>query len=591
MFIFLVHPMQVASILWEVQRKTVLSGLFYFASYLTYLHYRRSGSAAYYAICLSMFAASLLTKPAAVTLPLALFITETFIVPSWPQPERAQQVDDLTFAFNQQPQPGRSSVDPFTPLLDWRFWLRTLWRLGPFFVVALAYGLLTVSTEPTPGFDLPLLERPFIAASAIWFYIGKFLLPIDLVAIYSRWSPDVHSVSWWLPLAGLVGAAFMVVQFRRSLGNLMLWGLGNFLVSILPVIGLLKFGYFRHSFVADHFIYIGLAGLACCMALALEKTAYGARRLFKYAMTTVALAYFAFLGVQTFFQTTMWEDSVTLWTRTLAVNPLSWAAHHNLGSEMLRQGKLDAAEKHLRRSLEIRPENARAHSDLGNLLLQKGGTEEALAQYSKALEIKPDFADAENHLGAALVKEGRPEEAMRHFREALRLDPDNGGAYNNMGCVSQQSGRTDEAVKYFEIAVQKEPNLAEAHVNLGEIMESLGNIAQALAHYKQAVKFKPDYAAAHYDLGNSLLRSKRPHEAIIHYRRALELKSDFPAAHNNLGAAYMMAGNPAEAALHFREALKLQPGDERARLNLEKALDAMGGKPESGEDTSRLQGE
>ena len=114
MFIFLVHPMQVASILWEVQRKTVLGGLFYFVSYLTYLHYRRSGSVGYYAICLSIFAVSLLTKPTAVTLPLALFLTEMLIVSGWLQPKRAQQIDEATLASNQQPQPGKSSTDRFT---------------------------------------------------------------------------------------------------------------------------------------------------------------------------------------------------------------------------------------------------------------------------------------------------------------------------------------------------------------------------------------------------------------------------------------------------------------------------------------------
>ena len=381
MLIFLVHPMQVASILWEVQRKTVLGALFYFVSYLTYLRYRRSGSAGPYAICLVLFAASLLTKPAAVTLPLALFITEALIIAGWPQPGEAQEADEATRPVKQRPQPGGPGVDPLSPLLDWSFWARMVWRLGPFIIIALAYGLLTVGTEPTDGVDLPLLDRPFIAAAAIWFYIGKFLIPTDLVAIYSRWSPNVHSVWWWLPLAGLVGATFVVVRFRRSLGNAMLWGLGNFLVSILPVIGLLKFGYFRHSFVADHFMYIGLAGLACCVALALEKTAYGAPRLFRYAIPALALAYLAFFGAQTFFQTRMWENSVTLWTRTLAVTPLSWTAHHNLGSEMLRQGKMEAAEKHLLRSLEIRPENAQAHSDLGNLFATKGRTSEALTQY------------------------------------------------------------------------------------------------------------------------------------------------------------------------------------------------------------------
>ena len=154
---------------------------------------------------------------------------------------------------------------------------------------------------------------------------------------------------WWLPLAGLVGAAFIAIQFRRSLGNLMLWGLGNFLVSIFPVIGLLKFGYFQHSFVADHFLYLGLAGLAGCMALALEKTAHSTRRVFRYVMTSDRADIFRVSRSPNLLPD---KDvgrqcdtyGTALWPLILCLGPLIiiWAR------KCFGRGRSDSAEKHLR---------------------------------------------------------------------------------------------------------------------------------------------------------------------------------------------------------------------------------------------------
>jgi len=587
MFIFLVHPLQVASILWPIQRKTVMGAMFYFASFLFYLHHRRSGSTAYYAACLCMFLLSLLSKPTSVTLPLALILTEALIFPAWTQRNDSESVNQSVVALSGQPSQEELNTGAFRHRSDSIFPFAAAWRVAPFLLIALIFGLLTTTTETTREINLPLIERPFVAASAIWFYLLKFFAPVSLVAIYPRWNLDISDFLWWIPLVGLVTVAVILFQFRRYIGNFFFWGLGNFLVSILPVIGLLEFGYFQHAFVADHFLYIGLAGLAFCTAIGLEKSMASVSAALKYAIAGLALIFLAFLTVQTLIQTRMWQNSTILWTRTLEHNPMSWAAHHNLGGEMLQHSRQAVAEEHIRRSLEIKPNNARAYNDLGNISAEKGDMDEAVKLYRKALEIRPDYPDAYNHLGAAFAREGRVDEAMEQFQQAIKLDPDDGRAYNNIGWMLKKSGRVEEAAKYFDMALQTDPHLAEAHMNLGELMEAAGKMGQAMSHYEDAVKFRPDYPEAYYDLANALLRSKRVGEAISRYQKALELKPNFPEAHNNLGAAYLMADNPAAAVPYFQKALKLQPEHERARLNLEKALDKLHKLPDRGENKPR----
>jgi hypothetical protein len=75
--------------------------------------------------------------------------------------------------------------------------------------------------------------------------------------VYPRWQIDSGSVVAWLPVAGVV-----------FIGGVAWWrgwpscvGLGCFVLALLPVLGLFDIYYFRFSFVADHFDYIGSAAL------------------------------------------------------------------------------------------------------------------------------------------------------------------------------------------------------------------------------------------------------------------------------------------------------------------------------------------
>jgi protein O-mannosyl-transferase len=562
MFIFLLHPVQVSPLLWSIQRKTVLSGAFYLASFLAYVSFRNSGDRVNYVICLFLFILALLSKPSAVTLPLALLLTEMLIVP------RLANLKSVSTLSSESCTRAIRSDFCVRPQFCWRVAVQLL----PFFLIALTHGLLTMQNEALEDPNVPLQDRPLIAAAAFWFYVGKILVPFDLVAVYPLWNPEVSSPLWWIPFAGMLLFAISLAYWRKRISNDVLWGLGNFVVGILPVIGILKFGYFQHSFVADHFLYMALPGIAYCIAIGFDRWVTRLAAPFRQALAGLLALYLAFLTIQTYLQTKVWENSVTLWSHTLKHNSASWSAHHGLGLELLERGQLLPAETHLRRAAEIRPENIEVLNAVGNLLAKKGNLSDAEVMYRKSLKLKPDAANTHSNLGMVLGDLGKMDEAMQHLQEAARLDPGHGSAYNNMGLVLKKSGNIPEAVRAFENALGKEPYRVEVHINLGNLLEASGKVDQAAAHYEDALKFKPESPEAHFGLGNVFARSQRIGEAIGHYRKCLELDPDFASGHNNLGVAYLMAGHISQAIWHFRKALEIEPDYERAKVNLQKAI-------------------
>ena len=72
--VFAVHPLHVDSVAWVIERKDVLSGLFYLAAVLTYMRFVEQSKPRRYAGSLALYAAGLLSKSIVVTLPVALLI-------------------------------------------------------------------------------------------------------------------------------------------------------------------------------------------------------------------------------------------------------------------------------------------------------------------------------------------------------------------------------------------------------------------------------------------------------------------------------------------------------------------------------------
>lgn len=118
--------------------------------------------------------------------------------------------------------------------------------------------------------------------------------------------------------------------------------------------------------------------------------------------------------------------------KTVALLPLDWEAHNNLGYTLQALGQSSVAEACCRRALELKPDYPEAHNNLGNALKDLGRLEEAERSYRRALELKRDYAVVHSNLGNLLKDLGRLEEAERSYRRALELKPDYAVAHSNL---------------------------------------------------------------------------------------------------------------------------------------------------------------
>jgi len=437
--IFALHPVMVESVAWITERKNVLACLFYLLAVLAYLRFRpltHEGVRAalrwrFYPLVLVLFLCALFSKTVTCTLPAVLALLV------WWKGKHLGKRDVLT--------------------------------LIPLFFLGAIMGLATVWIEKYyagatgAAWKLSLAQRCLIAGRAVWFYAGKLLWPANLSFIYPHWELRTGSASAWLPLAGLILVAAVLWHFRRtSWAQAAIFGLGCFVVGLLPALGFFDVYFFQFSFVADHFQYMASMAL---IALAVS----GASIIFQRAGPRggklgvfVAACSLLLLAVTTWGQTYVYQNDETLWTNTLMANPNAWIAHSNLGMILREQGRL----------------------------------KEAIEQDEWALRLKPDCVEAHNNLGIALSMLGHDEEAIAHFERALRLKPQYAEAHNNLGIVLEKIGKLHEAIQQYEQALRLNPNYADAHYNLAAALEQGGKIEAAIEHYKQALRLNPNLTAA-----------------------------------------------------------------------------------------------
>ncbi|HEX3743148.1 MAG TPA: tetratricopeptide repeat protein [Bryobacteraceae bacterium] len=504
-FVFAVHPVYVEGVAWISEQKSALSGVFFLAAALLYLHFDRSRRLRTYWLALALFVLALLSKSVTATLPPALLV-----IFWW--------------------QRGR---------LEWR---RDVVPLLPWFALAIPMGLFTAWVERTyigatgNEFALSLVERVLLASRIVWFYAAKLIWPFGLLFNYPRWTVDAGV--WWqflFPAGLLAVAALLVLAARRNRGPLATFLL--FAGTLFPVLGFLNVLPFRYSWVADHFQYLASIGLLVPLSVWLTQIAqrYPAA---KRNAAAVAVAVVAVLGILTWRQAGFYRDEESLYTETLAGNPGSWFAHNNLGSVLESSpGRLTDAISEYRTAVQLEPRYSQAHFNLANAMSKLHDPNllsEVIAQYREAIRIKPDYPEAHTNLGTLLVGvPGRLPEAIQELKLAEQLQPESAQAHSNLGsALAQDPGQLPAAIAEFQTAVRIEPGLALSHCNLGTALAQMpGRTGDAVSEFQTAVRLDPSMAEAHFLLAMALSQEPGSRaDALAECQSALRLKPDFEPA-------------------------------------------------------------
>ena len=438
--VFAIHPLRAESVAWIAERKDVLSGIFFMLTLAAYVHYVRSPSVKRYLCTVLVFTCGLMSKPMLVTMPLLLLLLDY-----WPLNRFSRQ----QLAWRSL---AKISVFEKLPLL----------LLS---VLSSAATLVVQKTTIDYGNQLPFMARLSNALISYIVYVRQMIWPARLAVFYPHTS-EAAGFEAAFALVFISAITALAIALRRRAPYILV-GWCWYLISLLPVIGLIQVGLQGH---ADRYTYLSQIGLAISLTWAAADLLkpISKRQEVLAGLGAVVIGLLTWRG---WIQTSYWKSTQSLWSHVLAVAPDNAVANYNIAEQLCAHNRVDEAIAHYEKALNASSNNSASycqlspaiiHNGLGNALAEKGLFDEALLHYRKAVELQQDCADAHCNVAAMLVRRGELAEAITEYQRALEIPPEDAAGHVRLAALLSKTGRDDLAIAHYRRALQIAPDCVAA---------------------------------------------------------------------------------------------------------------------------------
>ena len=424
--VFGIHPMHVESVAWVSERKDLLYTLFYLAAMIVYIRYIKTKQIKYLMWVTLLGVLSLLSKPAAIVLPLSLLALDYYMKRNW------------SWAW----------VTEKLPLLL---------ASGIFAYVTMAIqAKRAVASVELYGIG----ERICFAGYGLIWYLVKAIVPYPLSALH----PFPEHLQVWhygataLAVAGLV---FLALKVRN---RNYLFGFGFYIINLVLVLQLVSIG---NAVVAERYSYVPYIGLFFMLAMEIHAGFKGVLFKYKNVIAGLAAVWLVTLAVITWQRIPVWNNSQSLWENVLKQYPDSKRAWTNKGLDLYDQQKWPEVIEHLTKALELDPEYSDALEWRSRAYLENREPEKAMQD---AIALQKRFPDKE----AALFLMARCQDAtdqtdaaMVSYNRLISMFPGKSEYFNNRGVIYfNKLQNFPEAKKDFEEAIRIQPDNGSYYLNL-----------------------------------------------------------------------------------------------------------------------------
>ena len=427
--VFAVHPMHVESVAWISERKDVLYTFFYLLALLYYWRYLVQQRRKDYWITFVFFLLSLLSKPAAVVLPLSLLLLDY-----WRE----------------------------------RRWERRVWlEKAPFFAFSMLFGVLTLLIQSekaiAPLEKYSVADRFFFGCYGLVMYVARFFAPAPLSAFHPYPAPGEFSLAIRLAPLGVVALGALVWYFRRQ--KALVFGTLFYVVNIILVVQFISIG---NTLLSERYTYVPYIGLAFALAMLLtNKRGIPFSSNMQIRLGVLIALSFGYLSRR---HVPVWATSETLWTDVIRHYPGTPIPHSNRANYRYQQ--------------YLKPANAQKAAAY---------LSDALADCNAALATRPDYYPALDIRSIIYMRQGQYQQALDDANRMVAGKPDDKKSYVVRGSAYGLLQRYDDALADYNRALTLEPNDPDALNGRGTaLFNGKQQYREALADFDKAISLKAD---------------------------------------------------------------------------------------------------
>src|SRR6267378_2450374 len=258
---------------------------------------------------------------------------------------------------------------------------------------------------------------------------------------------------------------------------------------------------------------------------------------------------------------------------------------------LLRQGRVNEADRAVRQFLAAHPDTAEGHFLLGHILFREiqtdaGGATQlegvrvlqanpkdgnfipekarsSLAEFTAGAKYhEPSAADLKI-VALDYVLLGSYADADKWLTKMLEWTPNDPDGWYLLGRTKYNENRFAEAISAFQRSLKLDPRNVKTEDNLGLSYAGLGRNEEAIAAYQQAMAWQAQAPlknpGPYVNLANLLLDQNRSAEAVSHLLQAVEIAPRESRAHELLGKAYTRLEQFPKAQTELEKAIELSP--------------------------------
>jgi Flp pilus assembly protein TadD len=403
------------------ERKDVLYSLFFILSLIFYLRYDEKHQLKDYLLTASMFLLAVLSKSAAVVLPLLLLLIDF--------------------------------------LKERRLTTKLVLEKLPFLLVSAVFGVIAIrSQQAAIGSDVIKgvagVPQFLFATYGLMKYIFMLFIPTGLSAIHP-YPATVEGTTRMLIYASpavfvfLAGLVIWSLKFSRQIA----FGFGFSIVNLLLVIQVIPVG---EAYMAERYTYMAYFGLLYILVhlanSVRKKTQNIGLSKYYWAVSIFFVLAFTVITRQ---RTAVWKDALSLYEDIAAKYPQkAYMVYYLKGLDKHDKGDLEGAVADYSEAARLHPNYSRPFNNRGNIYFYKGMYKEALADFNQALSLDPGVFETWNNRGNAKAMLSDLPGALGDYEKSLNLKPDYGEAYKNRGLVKMMQGDTAAAVSDWKSAIR-----------------------------------------------------------------------------------------------------------------------------------------
>ncbi len=454
--IFGIHPMHVESVAWISERKDVLYVCFFLLALLQYWIFLETAKRPKLLYCFIFFILSLLSKPAAIILPLVLLLLDYWH--------------------------GRS--------FNWKVWAEKV----PFFIFSLVFGFITIkvqSADAIVSFDIyPLWTRFFFACYTIMIYTARFFVPYPLSAFHPY--PSVDALGLPVLLSPIFIIALLFLLWLRRKDKLVVFSLLFFIVNLLLVMQFLSIGL---TIVSERYTYVPYIGLSFLAGMWLNDHLGSSFKRFITAIPFIIGIVFGFISFQ---RTKVWNDGDALWSNVIkhfpdAATPRSNRADYlrkiagKPENKLIRNELLQRALEDCNLAIKLKPGHAKAYQNRQNIYLLTGKDSLAIADAETLLKLEPFNSQAFYTKGFAYMRFSLEDSSLLWFNKSIEADPNADFVLNSRGTLFfNKFKRYNEAIADFTRAIELNPkgeyfyNRSNCYFRMGDMVKAKSDALIAL---------------------------------------------------------------------------------------------------------------